>query len=136
MKDLILYILAGGSTTLKIFFVTIMFAIPLGIIFAIGKIAGGKLIRTILEIYTWLLRGTPLMLQLFFVFYGIPQILHIKLDREIAAYLAFVINYAAYFTEIFRAGILSIDKGQFEASKASGEYLSADNVAHSHASGS
>ncbi len=120
MKDVVLYILAGGSTTLKIFFITIIFSIPLGVVFAIGKIAGGKVIRMILEVYTWLLRGTPLMLQLFFVFYGIPQLLHIRLDREFAAYLAFVINYAAYFTEIFRAGILSIDKGQFEASKALG----------------
>jgi len=120
MNDVVLFILAGGSTTLKIFFITIVFSIPLGVIFAIGKIAGGKAVRTILDVYTWLLRGTPLMLQIFFVFYGLPQLLHITLDRYVAAYLAFIVNYAAYFTEIFRAGIKSIDKGQFEASKALG----------------
>lgn len=120
MESIIFYILAGANTTLRIFFVTLIFAIPLGILFAIGKIAGGKIIKGILDIYTWLLRGTPLMLQIFFVFYGIPQLFGIKLDRDFAAYIAFIINYAAYFTEIFRAGILSIEKGQFEASKALG----------------
>jgi len=120
MQDIVFYILAGANTTLRIFVVTLVFAIPLGILFAIGKIAGGKLIKGILEIYTWLLRGTPLMLQIFFVFYGIPQLFGINLDRNLAAYIAFVINYTAYFTEIFRAGILSIEKGQFEASKALG----------------
>ncbi len=120
MESIIFYILAGANTTLRIFFVTLIFAIPLGILFAIGKIAGGKIIKGILDIYTWLLRGTPLMLQIFFVFYGIPQLLGIKLDRDLAAYIAFIINYTAYFTEIFRAGILSIEKGQFEASKALG----------------
>lgn len=120
MQDIVFYILAGANTTLRIFVVTLVFAIPLGIVFAIGKIAGGKLIKGLLDIYTWLLRGTPLMLQIFFVFYGIPQLFGITLDRNLAAYIAFVINYAAYFTEIFRAGILSIEKGQFEASKALG----------------
>lgn len=120
MQDIIFYILAGANTTLRIFFVTLVFAIPLGILFAIGKIAGGKIIKGILETYTWLLRGTPLMLQIFFVFYGIPQLFGLKLDRDLAAYIAFIINYTAYFTEIFRAGILSIEKGQFEASKALG----------------
>jgi polar amino acid transport system permease protein len=120
MKDVIFYILAGSQMTLKIFFVTIIFSIPLGILFAIGKIAGGRALKSILATYTWLLRGTPLMLQIFFVFFGIPLLTGITLDRHVAAYLAFIINYAAYFTEIFRAGILSIEKGQFEASKALG----------------
>lgn len=120
MDSIIFYILEGANTTLRIFFVTLIFAIPLSILFAIGKIAGGKIIKGILDIYTWLLRGTPLMLQIFFVFYGIPQLTGIKLDRNLAADLAFIINYTAYFTEIFRAGILSIERGQFEASKALG----------------
>lgn len=114
------YILQGATVSLKVFFVTAIFSIPLGILFAIGKIVGIKPIRWILDLYTWLLRGTPLMLQLFFVFFGLQYLIGIKLDRLTAAYVAFVINYAAYFTEIFRAGIQSIDKGQFEASKALG----------------
>jgi polar amino acid transport system permease protein len=69
--------------------------------------------------YTWLFRGTPLLLQIFFVYFGLP-ILGIEFSRETAAYVAFIVNYAAYFTEIFRAGIQSIDKGQYEAAKALG----------------
>lgn len=118
--NITLYILEGASVSLKVFFVTTIFSIPLGIIFAIGKIVGIKPLRWLLDIYTWVLRGTPLMLQLFFVFFGLQYILGIKLGRMNAAYFAFIINYAAYFTEIFRAGIQSIDKGQFEAAKALG----------------
>lgn len=115
-----LYILQGAGVSLKVFFVTTFFSIPLGIIFAIGKIVGIKPLKWLLGIYTWLLRGTPLMLQLFFVYFGFYYLFRLNLDKMAAAYLAFVINYAAYFTEIFRAGIQSIDKGQYEASKALG----------------
>lgn len=118
--NITLYILQGAEVSLKVFFVTTIFSIPLGIISAIGKIVGIKPIKWLLEIYTWLLRGTPLMLQLFFVYYGLYYIAGIRLESIMAAYLAFTVNYAAYFTEIFRAGIQSIDKGQYEASKALG----------------
>lgn len=113
------YILKGIIVTLQIFAVTILGSIPLGILGAIGKIVGPKPVKWLLSIYTWLLRGTPLLLQLLFMYFGLWA-LGIEIDRMNAAYLAFIFNYTAYFIEIFRAGIQSIDKGQFEASKALG----------------
>lgn len=113
--------------TLKVYFVTLVFSIPLGIVCAMGKLSRFKILKGFLGIYTWVFRGTPLLLQLMFVYYGLPLIfrdtsLHdfFQFDPIIAAYIAFVINYAAYFTEIFRAGIQSIDKGQYEAAQALG----------------
>jgi len=125
--NIVLYILKGAEATLKIFATTLVFAIPIGMIFAMGKVAGGRVVRSFLGLYTWIIRGTPLMLQLLFVFYGLPAIFEIRFEERItAAYVAFIINYAAYFTEIFRGGIQSIEKGQFEAAKALGmSYLQA-----------
>lgn len=114
-----LFILQGAVISLKVYIVTILCSIPLGMICAIGKLSRIPPLRWILEIYTWLFRGTPLLLQLFFVYYGLP-FAGIRFPPEIAAYITFVINYAAYFTEIFRAGIQSIDRGQYEAAKALG----------------
>ncbi len=113
------YILQGATITLSLYAVTIIFSIPLGIISTLGKISKFKPIRGILEIYTWLFRGTPLLLQLFFTYYALP-ILGITLTRFQAASITFILNYGAYFTEIFRAGIESIDRGQYEAAKALG----------------
>jgi polar amino acid transport system permease protein len=84
-----------------------------------GKLTKIPPLRWILGVYTWVFRGTPLLLQLLFVYFGLPY-LGLELSREMAAYVTFVINYAAYFTEIFRAGIQSIDRGQYEAAKALG----------------
>ena len=125
--NIILYILKGSEATLKIFAMTLVFAIPIGMVFAMGKVAGGRIVRSFLGFYTWIIRGTPLMLQLLFVFYGLPAIFEIRFEERItAAFVAFIINYAAYFTEIFRGGIQSIEKGQFEAAKALGmSYLQA-----------
>lgn len=78
-----------------------------------------KTVQKAVGVYIWLLRGTPLLLQLFFVYYGLPSF-GIILDRVPAACIAFVLNYAAYFAEIFRAGIQSIDKGQYESAKVLG----------------
>lgn len=119
LTDISLFILQGAAISLKIYVVTIAFAIPLGMLCAIGKLTRFAPLKWFLEMYTWLFRGTPLLLQLMFFYFGLP-ILGIELSREMAAYLAFIINYAAYFTEIFRAGIQSIDKGQYEAAKALG----------------
>lgn len=113
------YILQGAVISVKIYIVTIIFSIPLGIICAMGKLSKITPLVWLLEIYTWVFRGTPLLLQLFFVYYGLP-VFGIKFSPEMAAYFTFVINYGAYFTEIFRAGIQSIDKGQYEAAKALG----------------
>ena len=122
MNDLVnisLFILQGAEISIKIYVVTIIFAIPLGMLCAIGKLTRIPPLRWFLEIYTWVFRGTPLLLQIFFVYYGLP-VIGIEFSNEMAAYITFVINYAAYFTEIFRAGIQSIDKGQYEAAKALG----------------
>ena len=109
-------LLAGTWMTLKIFFWTIVFALPLGIFVALGEMSKIKPIKWLVEFYVWIMRGTPLLLQLIFVFYGFP-ILHIVFPRYQAALFAFVLNYAAYFAEIFRGGMQSIDEGQFEAAK-------------------
>lgn len=114
-----LFILQGAIISLKVYVVTIVFAIPLGMICAMGKLTKIPPLRWFLEAYTWLFRGTPLLLQLFFAYYGLP-IIGLELTPEMAAYITFVLNYGAYFTEIFRAGIQSIDKGQYEAAKALG----------------
>lgn len=114
-----IYILQGATISLKVYVITIVCAIPLGMLCAIGKLTPIPPLRWLLEMYTWLFRGTPLLLQIFFVYFGLPK-LGIEFSREMSAYVAFIINYAAYFTEIFRAGIQSIDKGQYEAAKALG----------------
>ena len=114
------YILQGAVISLKIYAVTIVLSIPLGVICAMGKLSKIKPLVWLLEIYTWVFRGTPLLLQLFFVYFGVTLMFGINLPAELAAYITFVINYGAYFTEIFRGGIQSIDKGQYEAAKALG----------------
>lgn len=123
MEDLLnisLYILQGAVISIKIYVVTIIFAIPLGMLCAMGKLTKIAPLKWFLEMYTWVFRGTPLLLQLFFTYFGLKILFGIELSKEMAAYLTFIINYGAYFTEIFRAGIQSIDKGQYEAAKALG----------------
>lgn len=122
-----LYILEGAGVTLKVYFITLIFSIPLGIICAMGKLSRFKILHVILGIYTWVFRGTPLMLQLMFVYYGLGIMSSgtsleslLTFEPLAAACVAFVINYTAYFTEIFRAGIQSVGKGQYEASQALG----------------
>ena len=115
-----LFILQGAVISIKIYVVTILFSIPLGMLCAMGKLTKFAPLKWLLEMYTWVFRGTPLLLQLFFTYYGLRIMAGIELSNEMAAYVTFVINYAAYFTEIFRAGIQSIDKGQYEAAKALG----------------
>jgi polar amino acid transport system permease protein len=114
--------LMGTVDTLRLFFVTIIMSIPLGVLLALGRVSSFRWLRTLLSGYVWLLRGTPLMLQLLFVYYGLPfiPVVGVRLDDFPAAILAFVLNYAAYFCEIFRAGIQSIPKGQYEAAHTLG----------------
>ena len=91
-------------------------SLPLGILVSLGLISKIRPLKWILEIYVWLMRGTPLLLQLIFVFYGLP-IIGIVFQRYDAALVAFILNYAAYFAEIFRGGFQAIDEGQFEAAR-------------------
>ena len=107
--------LMGTVDTLRLFFITIVLAIPLGILLAFCRVSSFKLLRKVVAGYVYVLRGTPLMLQLLFVYFGLPfiPVIGIRLDDFPAAVLAFVLNYGAYFCEIFRAGIQAIPKGQY-----------------------
>jgi polar amino acid transport system permease protein len=121
-KETLSYIATGAGITLEIFSVTLVCSIPIGIVCAIGKLSRFRVIKFLLGVYTWVFRGTPLLLQLFFTYYGLPILTGglIQFQPMPAALITFVFNYAAYFTEIFRAGIQSIGKGQYEASRALG----------------
>lgn len=116
----------GLRETLLLFLLTLVFSLPLGLPIALGSISRVWPVRILCRIYVWLFRGTPLMLQLFFVYYGLGIIanntgyLFLRLDRFPAAVVTFALNYAAYFAEIYRAGIQSIDRGQYEAAKTLG----------------
>ena len=114
--------LMGTVDTLRLFFITIVLAIPLGILLAFCRVSSLKLLRDVVAAYVYVLRGTPLMLQLLFVYFGLPfiPVIGVRLDDFPAAVLAFVLNYGAYFCEIFRAGLQAIPRGQFEAAKTLG----------------
>ncbi|MDB1946693.1 amino acid ABC transporter permease [Clostridium tertium] len=122
MNEIIAFIpqvLEGLKVTIEIFIITLILSIPLGCIIALGRISKVKILNSITGVYVLILRGTPLLLQILFIFFGLPLI-NISIPRFPAAILAMVLNYGAYFGEIFRAGILSIDKGQFEGAEVLG----------------
>lgn len=107
-------LLDGLKMTLTLFFIIGISSIPLGFLIAVIRVYGPKWLGFLIQIYVFIMRGTPLLLQLMFVFFGLPLI-GITLDRFSAAILAYMINYAAYYAEIFRGGITAVPKGQFEA---------------------
>lgn len=113
------FMLSGLKLTAKIYVATIIFAVPIGLLAAVLKVSGPQIIKKVLFLYTWIWRGTPLLLQLFFVAFGLP-VIGIRLSSFNAAVLTYALNYGAYLTEIFRGGIESIDKGQYEAAKVLG----------------
>ncbi|EAG9741513.1 amino acid ABC transporter permease [Listeria monocytogenes] len=112
-------LLDGAKTTLLVFAVTLVCSIPLGAVVAVGNISKIAPLKFILNIYIWIMRGTPLLLQLIFIYYGLP-IIGVVFDRMDAVFIAFILNYAAYFAEIFRGGFLSIENGQYESDKVLG----------------
>ena len=112
--------LQGTLMTLRIFFSTLVFALPLGLLVSLGRMSKIKIINWPVRLFILIMLGTPLMLQLLFVFYGLKPLFGIQLDRVIAAQVAFALNYAAYFAEIYRGGIESIPDGQYEAAKVLG----------------
>jgi amine acid ABC transporter, permease protein, 3-TM region, His/Glu/Gln/Arg/opine family len=120
--DLLLHNMLNASVmTIEIFFLTILFSIPLGFLVALGRRSKLWIISFPIRIYQLIFRGTPLMLQLMFFMYAPYYLFHINYSyRMIPCILAFAINYAAYFGEIFRGGIASIPKGQYEAAKVLG----------------
>jgi len=109
----------GSVVTIQLFAITLLLSLPLGLLLALAHISKIKPLSKFVEAYNWIMRGTPLMLQLLFVYFALPTF-GVLLPDVVAAVLAFVLNYAAYFSEIFRAGIQSIPKGQYEAAKALG----------------
>ena len=109
-------LLSGATMTLQVFALVLLFSIPLGILVAFCLQVHWKLLHYMIDVYIWVMRGTPLLLQLIFIYYVLPSI-GIRLDRVPAAIIAFTLNYAAYFAEIFRGGIDAIPTGQYEAAK-------------------
>ncbi|MDR0770370.1 MAG: amino acid ABC transporter permease [Burkholderiales bacterium] len=115
-------LLEGAAVTLKVFFITLVLALPLGLMLAMVRVSRYRIASGVVNGYIWLMRGTPLLLQLLFIYYGLVHLpgLSITIPAFPAAIIAFSLNYAAYFAEIFRGGIQSINRGQYEAAKALG----------------
>lgn len=111
---------AGLGVSAQIFLITIVLSLPIGILLALVRISKVAVFRKLAEVYIYVMRGTPLMLQIMFIYYGLPLMLDVQISDFPAAILAFVANYAAYFAEIFRGGIQSIPKGQYEGAKVLG----------------
>lgn len=121
IQTLLPTLLQGTVQTLKIFVLTLVFALPLGLPIAFGGMSRFWPLKWVSKAYIWVFRGTPLMLQLFFFFYCLPLFVpSLTMSRVATAIFTFVLNYAAYFAEIYRAGIQSIDRGQREAAKSLG----------------
>ncbi len=120
--SIFLQILSSLPNVLIIYFVTAIFSLPLGIVGALAYTSESSILKKIISFFTWVFRGTPLLLQLFFIYYGLPILTNnaVVLDRMPAALVTFVVNYTAYLVEIVRSGLESIDKGQSEAAKVLG----------------
>lgn len=120
---LIKQLVEGMGVSIQIFAVTLIFSLPLGLIIAFGRMSKNIVISTLVKFYISVMRGTPLMLQLMMVYYGPYYIFGIKISNSYrlwAVFISFVINYAAYFAEIYRSGIQSMPAGQYEAAKLLG----------------
>ena len=116
--------LAGGmGVSIELFLITLLCSLPLGLLIALGRMSNNKLLSGLIKFYISIMRGTPLMLQLMVVYFGPYYIFGIKVTNEYriwAALIGFVLNYAAYFAEIYRSGIQSMPVGQYEAAKLLG----------------
>ena len=112
----------GALVTLKLFVITLVLSVPMGLALALARISRFGWLSRLVEAYIWLMRGTPLMLQLLFIYFALPFVPYVgvRLPDFPAAAVAFALNYAAYFAEIFRAGIQSVDRGQYEGAKVLG----------------
>jgi polar amino acid transport system permease protein len=119
--NITLELLKGFGVSLEIFGMTLLFALPLGLVFALLSMTKWKPLKAVMRTFIWIIRGTPLMLQIIIVFYGPALMFKMTVpDRIFAVLVAFVINYACYFSEIYRAGIEGISNGQFEAGQVLG----------------
>ena len=120
LEQILLQLAGGMCTSIQIFAVTLIFSLPLGLLVAVGRMSKQPVIRNLVKLYISVMRGTPLMLQLLVVYFGPYYIFGIRVGsgyRLWAAFIGFVINYAAYFAEIYRSGIQSMPQGQYEAAK-------------------
>ncbi len=124
IKSILIPMLEGAQMTVLLFLIAIVVSIPLGFMLTLAVRSSFKPLSRLAEGYIYVLRGTPLLLQLLFICFGLPMLPvigeYLVLDRFVAACLGFILNYAAYFAEIFRGGLLAIDKGQYEASQVLG----------------
>jgi polar amino acid transport system permease protein len=117
---LLLAMLSSSGVSLEVFFLTLLFSLPLAVIIAAGRMSRLSVVARLTNAFMLVIRGTPLMLQLIFVYFAPPTLFHVGMGRFTAAIVAMVINYAAYFAEIYRGGIQSIPRGQYEAAKVLG----------------
>ncbi len=113
-------LLQGAGLTILLTLVSIFFGLILGLLLALGRLSKNAFFDRLSQFYIWLFRGTPLLLQIFFIYYALPTFTPITIDALPAAFIALSLNSGAYLAEIIRAAIQSIDKGQMEASKALG----------------
>ena len=123
MAEILLHLLKGLGVSFQIFLITLILSLPLGLLVSLGRMSRNGPLSALIRIYISIMRGTPLMLQLFVVYYGPYYLFRVRLSpgyRNIAVCIGFVINYAAYFAEIYRSGIQSIPKGQYEAAEILG----------------
>lgn len=120
IAKLIKMLFEGAFVSLQIFSLTLLFAIPLGFLVAFGRMSKHWLISAPISLYILIMRGTPLILQIIFVYFGPYYLFGLSYNRFIAVNIAFILNYAAYFSEIFRGGIESMPVGQYEAAESLG----------------
>lgn len=119
--EVTLFLLNGFGQTVNIFFLTLAISLPLGLLISFGSMSSMAIIRLPIRAFIWIIRGTPLMLQLILAFYGPGLLFDLpSIGRFNAVILAFSINYACYFSEIYRGGIQSIPQGQLEAGQVLG----------------
>jgi len=112
--------LQGTFVSIEVFFLTLLLSLPLALPIALGRMSGNRLFSSLVNAYLLVMRGTPLILQLIFVYFAPYYLFGVSYDRFIAVIIAFTVNYAAYFAEIYRGGIESIPRGQYEAAKVLG----------------
>lgn len=119
LSKLLAQLAVGMGTSLGIFFFTLLFSLPLGLLIALGRMSRRRWVSAPVSFYILIMRGTPLMLQLFTVYFFLPRLVG-PIPRLQSTLIAFSLNYAAYFAEIYRGGIMSIDRGQHEAAQVLG----------------
>jgi amine acid ABC transporter, permease protein, 3-TM region, His/Glu/Gln/Arg/opine family len=120
MTKMLQAMLQGSAVSIEIFFLTLIIAIPLALPVALGRMSRKPVVAVPVKLYILIMRGTPLILQIIFVYFAPYYLFKASYDRFVAVIIAFAVNYAAYFAEIYRGGIESIPKGQYEAAKVLG----------------